>query len=95
MINHVLHSVQEATSKVEPNSTTALWHIVQQELAKHGTVVLHHVPYFPHIARCDIILFAQLKTMQCCHYFNSGVYFKANMTDALHSVKRDVLQSCF
>jgi len=33
--------------------------------------------------------------MQCGHYFNSGVYFKANMTEALHSVKRDVFQSCF
>lgn len=95
MISHVLHSVREATAKVEANSTTVLWHIVQQELAKHGTVLLQHVPYSPHIAQCDIILFAQLKTMQCGHYFNSGVYFKANLTEALHSFKRDVFQSCF
>jgi len=81
--------------EVEVNSTTVIWHIVQQELAKHGNVVLQHVPYSPHLAPCDIILFAQLKTVQCSHYFKSGVYFKANMTEALHSIKRDVFQSCF
>ena len=48
--------------EVEVNFATVLCHIVQQELAKHGTVVLQHVPYSPHIAPCDIILFAQLKT---------------------------------
>lgn len=80
--------------EVEVNSTAVLWHIVQQELAKHGTFVLQYVPYSPHNAPCDTILFAQLKTMHCGHYFNSGVYFKAIMTEALHSVKRDVFQSC-
>lgn len=80
---------------MDVNSTTVLWHIVQQELAKHGTVVLPHEPYSPYITPCDIFLFAQLKTMQCGHCFNSGMYFKANMMEALHSFKRDVFQSYF
>lgn len=57
MKSHVLHSVQEAT-----DGASVLWHIVQQELAKHGTVVLQHMPYSPYIAPWDIILLAQLKT---------------------------------
>ena len=67
--------------------------LVQQELAKHGTVVLPQVRYSPHIAPCNIFLFAQLKAMLCGHRFNSGADFKANMTEVLHSVERDVFQN--
>jgi hypothetical protein len=56
---YILYKKQQL--EVEVNSTTVLWHIVQQELAKHDTVVLC-VSYSPHIAPSDIILFAQLKT---------------------------------
>jgi hypothetical protein len=69
--------------------------LMQQELTKHSTVVLQHLPYLSDLSPCSFFLFLKMRQclQGCC--FNSEQEIIAAIKDALHAIQTEKFQNCF
>ena len=68
-------------------------HLVQQFLAKHGTVQLQQPPYSPDLAPCAFFLFQRLKEVLKGHRFEATEDIKWNSTKTLLDILKDSSQN--
>ena len=67
----------------QENAPAHTSHLVQQFLAKHGTIQLQQLPYSPDRAPCNFFLFPRLKKFLKGHQFEAADYIKRNLTKTL------------
>ena len=70
-------------------------HLVQQFLAKHGTVQLQQLPYSPDLALCDFFLFPRLKKVLKGHQFEATEDIKWNSTKTPLDIPKQEFAKCF
>jgi len=70
-------------------------HLVQQVLAKHGTVQLQQPPYSPDLAPCDFFLFPWLNKVLKGHRFETTEDIKQNSTKTLLDIPKRGVRKMF
>jgi transposase len=68
---------------------------VRQFLAKKQVPVLHHAPYSPDLAPCDLFLFPKLKHLLKGTHFQSIEDIQRKTTDLLKGFTQNDFQKCF
>lgn len=64
-------------------------------LAKHSITVLPHPPYSPDLAPCDFFLFPKLKKPLKGRRFETIPEIKANATNELKNITKELFHDCF
>lgn len=69
--------------------------LVQQFLAKHGTIQVAHPPYSPDMSPPDFFLFPKIKNTLKGHRFQDIETIKQNSTQQLQAIPNSAFQKCF
>lgn len=69
--------------------------LVQQFLAKHGTIQVAHPPYSPDMSPPDFFLFPKIKNTLKRRQFQDIETIKQNSTQQLQAIPNSAFQKCF
>lgn len=69
--------------------------VVQQFLAKHGTIQVPHPPYSPDMSPPDFFLFPKIKRTFKGHRFEDIETIKQNSTQQLRDIPKSEFQKCY